>query len=105
MVMTIGELHTGHCIDQSLAGAVSECNEIRCTERLCTRDWEAQRQPNRMDNTLVPVNFRLHLAHRVRERIALSGHSPRHWTTPASTPRASGLRTGSRSRSPDQQVT
>jgi hypothetical protein len=41
-VMTIGELHTGHRIDQSLADASSERNGIRCVERLCTRYRQAQ---------------------------------------------------------------
>jgi hypothetical protein len=41
MVMTIGELHAGHCINTSLADVVSERNEIRCVERLRTWNWEA----------------------------------------------------------------
>jgi hypothetical protein len=45
MVMTIGELHTGHCIDPSLADAVKQRNEIRCAERLRTRDGQVRPQP------------------------------------------------------------
>jgi hypothetical protein len=41
-VMTIGELHAGHRIDPSLADAVKERNEIRCVERLRTRDQQAR---------------------------------------------------------------
>jgi hypothetical protein len=51
MVMTIGELHAGHCIDPSLADAVREGDEIRCAEHPCTGDRQVWTRPTRVDNT------------------------------------------------------
>jgi hypothetical protein len=34
MVMTVGELHAGHCINPSLADVISERNGIRCMKPL-----------------------------------------------------------------------
>jgi hypothetical protein len=63
--MTIGELHAGHCIDPSLADVVSERNGIRCMESLCTRNWQARQQPNRMKKTtLTRSSFGMHPAYR-----------------------------------------
>jgi hypothetical protein len=132
MVMTIGELHAGHCIDPSLADAVKRRNEIRCVERLRTRGRQARPQPNRSDNTPSQGNFRLHPTCRDGKRISLSDRSSQrisHASTSSAARTAlptygrhdaylrestvefalggpSGLlTTGSRSRSPDQQVT
>jgi hypothetical protein len=64
MVMTIGELHAGQCINPSLADVVSERNEIRCVERLRTWDWQARWQHNRVKKCFDQAISGLHSAPR-----------------------------------------
>jgi hypothetical protein len=68
-----------------------ERNEIRCAERLRTRDRQAQPMSSRLQNVLTR-NFRLHPAGGDGERIALSRRSSQR----VSRRRTSASRTGNR---------
>jgi len=85
MVMTIGELHTGHCIDPSLADAV-QANATKSVVRnayvpVIGRCGRSQS----LDNTPSQGNFRLHPTCRMGNGSRWSDRSSAsvEWTNPA----------------------